>query len=271
MNKLVTFLLLALVCLGHPPTVRAADTDIHLWLPPIWKTEREKAIKIALAFSQKSGLKIVPRIANTYPEIMRAFAGEGLELAYVGSMVQAVIIARKLGTPLFQVIDGKQFYGGVMVFKKDESPQSILKSSPNGVAYTLGATAGEVCAKAATGGKAAIGGMVDFKAAADAVNMGMASAAFVKDFWWDDNKIKYPKLDFYRVPGVSEPKNPDNVVVASKSVPPELKTKLMVAAFSSPEIFGVEVIVPFDSSFLEFTLDLMKKGGIDPQTYSWPE
>lgn len=271
MKKLVTVLLLTLACLAHPAFSQATETEIHLWLPPTWKTQPEVARKLADALAQKSGLRITPHIANSYPEIMRGFSEKSPELAYVGSMVEAVVVARKLGVPLFQAMNGKHFYGGVMLFPKGDSPQSILKSSPDAVAYTLGTTAGEVCAKAATGGKAAMGGMIDFKAAADAVNIGLAKAAFVKDFWWDDNKASYPKLDFYRVPDISEAKNPDNVMLASKFVTPEIRSMLMAAALVSPQIFEADIIAPFDSSSLDFTLGLMKKAGIDPQTYSWPE
>ena len=271
MKKLVTVFLLAIACLGHTSVAWATEPDIHLWLTPAWKAHPEEATALANALSEKVGLQIIPRIANSYPEILRALTEKEPELAYVGSMVQAVLFARKLAVPLFQAMDGKQLYGGVMIYTKGESPQSILKNNPDGVAYTLGTAAGEVCAKAATGGLASKGGMVDFKAAADSVNLGMAKAAFVKDSWWDDNKMDYPKLDSYRVPEISEAKNPDNVMVASKFVSPEIKSMIMGAAIASPELFKAELIVPFDSSSLDFTLELMEKAGIDPQTYSWSE
>jgi len=269
MKKLVTFLLLTLVYLA-PPLAASAQTEIHMWMPPNWKTKSEEAQKIADVLSERSGLKIIPRIANNYTEIMKALSEKNPELAYVGSMVQAVIFARRLGVPLFQAWDGHQSYGGVMIFTKGASPQSILKETPESVAYPAGATSGEVCAKAATGGKA---NMVvnDFPAAAAAVIAGKAKAAFVKDIWWDANKGNYPNLDSYQVPEISENKNPDNVMVASKFVSPELKSILLDGALDSPKIFGAEIIVPFDSSSLDFTIGLMKKAGLDPLTYSWPE
>jgi len=271
MKKMIALLLLTLVCLGLPPAARSAEPDIHLWLPPTWKAHPEDADKLAAALSAKCGLQIIARIATSYPEIMRALTEKEPELAYVGSMVQAVLFARRLAVPLFQAMDGKQNYGCEMIFTKGESPQSILKDSPESVAYTPGATASEVCAKAATGGKAKMGGMNDLQAAADAVTLGTAKAAFVKDSWWDENKGNYPKLDSYRLPEISAAKNPDNVMLASKYVSPEIKSMLMAAAISSPQLFKAELIVPFDSSSLDFTLGLMKKAGIDPLTYTWPE
>lgn len=269
MKALVPFLLFVLVCCTHLPAATAA-TEIVLWLPPSWNSHPEEAKKLTEALSDKSGLHIAPQIATTYHDIMKAFAEKKPQLAYVGSMAQAVIFSRKLGVPLFQAMNGKQQYGQLMIFAKGESPESILNDSPESVAY-ITSSSSEMCAKAATGGMAALGGMKDFKAAAEAVTLGTARAAFVKNYWWDDNKTNYPQLDSYHVPDVSDHKNPDNVMIASKFVAPEVKSMLMGAAITSPEIFTAELIVPYDSSALDFTFDLMKRAGIDPLTYIWPE
>ncbi len=73
----------------------------------------------------------------------------------------------------------------------------------------------------------------------------------------------------YPIPGVSENKNPDNVLSASNAVPAEMKAKITAAAKASKDAFGSPEMVDFDQSTLDFSLSLMAKGKIDPQTYSW--
>ena len=65
---------------------------------------------IAEALSEKTEIIIKPRIARSYPEILRAFSSEEKSLVYVGSFVQAIIHARNLGVPLVQNINGKDLY-----------------------------------------------------------------------------------------------------------------------------------------------------------------
>lgn len=50
---------------------------------------------------------------------------------------------------------------------------------------------------------------------------------------------------------------------------PEVMLKITAAAFNSKEAFEAQQMVPFDSSRLDFSLDLMKRGDIDPLKYSW--
>ena len=49
--------------------------------------------------------------------------------SYYGSFAQSIIVARKLGTPLVQNVDGKDLYAGIMIYKAGEDPQKILASS----------------------------------------------------------------------------------------------------------------------------------------------
>ncbi len=245
-----------------------AAPEVKLWFPS--DTKAEVAQKIADGLSLKSGMKIVPRIAKDYPEILSALSEKRPNLAYVGSMVSTIIWSRRLGNPIFQAVDGRQSYAGEMLFPTGQSPQAILHDTPTEVAYTVGASAGEVSAKAATGRKAAIM-VASHDEAAGAVKAGRAKAAFVKDSWWEDNKQRFPGLEAYRVPEISESKNPDNILIASKSVTPEVKSLIAGSAYQAPELFGAEFIVPFDSSSFDFTLALMKKAGIDPLTYTWPK
>ena len=225
--------------------------------------------KIADELGQEIGIKMIPHIADCYPQILTALTQKKPVLAYMGSMVSAIIWSRALGKPLFQAMDQKHFYGGILLFPKGLSPEAILQDHPAEIAYTVGATSGEVCAKVATGGRASIK-VSDHRAAADAVQSGEAKAAFVKNFWWEANKNSYPELDSYSIPGLSDFKNADNVLLASNYVTPELKSLLLSSAIGAPQIFDADLVVPFDSSSFAFTLGLMKKAGIDPLTYTWP-
>lgn len=144
----------------------------------------------------------------------------------------------------------------------------MLKDHPDQIAFAVGASSGESAAKAATQGKASIG-VANHNAAAGAVVAGKAKAAFVKNWWWEDNKGKFPTLAVYEVPGVSEAKNPDNILSASKAVPADQMKKLSDAALASKEAFNAKSMLPVAKTGLEFSLGLMKKGKIDPLAYTW--
>jgi ABC-type phosphate/phosphonate transport system substrate-binding protein len=265
--RTVITLCTVIIFLLAPLTLMAADT-VNCWFPPSWKAKQKEAQAIAKALSSGAGLDIRPQVAGSYPEILTAFSTEKYSLVYVGSFVQAIINARKLGTPLVQKKNGKEMYSGIMVYPRGGDPAAILKNNPDQIAFTRGASSGESSAKAATGGMAAIG-VKNHGAAAEAVVSGKAVAAVVKNWWWEGNKAKFPGLDVYEIPGVSLQKNPDNVLTASKAVPQNLMNKITVAAIGSKMVFGKGEMVPFDVKLLSFSLELMKKGGIDPMTYSW--
>lgn len=246
----------------------AFAAEINCWFPPDWSKKPQQAQEIAKALSEKSGVTIKPRIAKSYPEILTAFASADQNLVYVGSFVQAIIKAKDLGTALVQNIDGKDLYAGVMVFPKGGDPAAILKESPADIAFAKGASSGETAAKAATAGKASIA-VAGHDAACAAVVAGKAKAGVVKDWWWEKNKDKYPTLEMYRIPEISVDKNPDNVLTASKAVPAELQAKISEAAIAAKAAFGAPEMAPFDQSRLDFPLEMMTKGGIDPKNYSW--
>ena len=103
----------------------------------------------------------------------------------------------------------------------------------------------------------------------NAVKAGKAKAAFVKNWWWEANKDKYQDFRMKEIEGVSEKKNPDNLLMASSSTSQEIRDKVTKAALASKEAFGATAMTHFDVAQLAFSLDLMKKGGIDPGTYSW--
>ena len=244
----------------------AADT-VTCWFPPGKSLDQAKAV--ASALSKDSGIDVKPRIAANYPEILDAFASKEKGLVYAGSFVQAIIMARKLGTPLVQNVDGNELYAGIMIHKIGQDPQTILTSSPASIAYAIGATSGESTAKAATAGKASIG-VNSHAAAVDAVLAGKAQAAVVKDGWWSSNQAKYPGYTAYEIPRHSVKKNADNVLTASSGVPAAMAEKLKAAAIKNSASFGPNAVMkPFPASNLNFSLGLMMQGKIDPLTYKW--
>jgi ABC transporter, phosphonate, periplasmic substrate-binding protein len=266
MKKSLVFLLAATMFCGMVSTAFSSEI-LTCWFPPDWKAKTENAKSIAKALGD-SGVIVRPRIAKDYPEILEAFASPKPNLVYVGSFVQAVIKARGLGTPLVQAVNGKQFYAGILVYPKGQKPEAILKQYPVQIAYAAAASSGESAAKAATGGKAAIK-VASHAEACRAIEAGKAKAAFVKNWWWEANKPSYPGLDSYELPGISVIKNPDNVLTASKAVSAETMAKITKAAMAHKEVFAATGMTTFDSSNLEFSLELMRKGNIDPLNYKW--
>ncbi len=249
---------LATLALASP----ALAADVTCWFPPGFAPEKAKAIADALG---ASGVSVEPRVARNYPEIIDAFAAKGNNVTYVGSFVQAILAAKKQGVTLVQAVDGKQLYGAVMIHPKGGDPAAILAGSPAKIAFAKGASSGESGAKAATAGKASLA-KASHAAAADAVKAGTAAAAFVKSWWWEANKGKYPELQVHQVAGVSDARNPDNVLTASKHLDPAVAAKLKAAALAAPAAFGAQSMQPF-SGDLSFTLSLMAKGKIDPVSY----
>ncbi len=260
-------LVTAAVFLLTPLAALAADT-IFCWFPPSWGSKGSEARAITEALSSKSGLDVKPRISKSYPEILAAFSSGKPSLVYVGSFVQAIIKARGIGTPLVQNVNGKELYSGVLAYPKGGDPEAILKDAAEQISFASGASSGESSAKAATAGRAAVA-VKNHGAACQAVVAGKAKAAVVKNWWWAANKNKFPGLDVYEIPGVSENKNPDNVLTASKAVSAGDMKKITDAAVASKDVFGAQEMAPFDASNLSFSLDLMKRGKIDPLTYTW--
>jgi ABC-type phosphate/phosphonate transport system substrate-binding protein len=262
-SMLVLFILFASAGLSL-----AADPLI-CWFPPGWKSKAASAKQIADGLSSASGIVIRPRIAKSYPEILSAFSSKEANLVYVGSFVQAIIAARDLGTPLAQNVNGKELYSGILIYPEGQDPVAILNNNPAEIAFAKGASSGESCAKAATTGKAAIG-VANHGAAVNAVKAGKAKAAVVKNWWWESNGAKFPGMKVYQIPGVSEQKNPDNVLTASKAVPNDIAQKIKAAAIANSAAFGSGAnMQAFDAATLDFSLSLMKKGKIDPLAYSW--
>lgn len=245
----------------------AADA-IDLWFAPGWKAKAAKAKEITAELSNRSGIQVRPRIANSYPQILETFAAGEPALVYVGSFVQAIIRARGLGEGLVQAANGKEFYSGVLVYPKGQDPADILNGSPEKIAYAVGASSGESSAKAATAGKAAIR-TKNHGATLGAIKAGKASAGVVKNWWWSNNSSSHPELAMYEMPGISEARNPDNVLSASKAVHASVKARIVEAAKASKDVFGATEMVDFDPTSLDFSLALMAQGKIEPTTYTW--
>ena len=263
-------LFLMVVFLGLLTVVPAQlfAATISCWFPPGWASKTDQAKTITKALSEKSGIEISPRIAKSYPEILTSFATGENNLVYVGSFVQAIIKARGLGTALVQSVNGEELYSGIMIYPKGHDPETILKNNPEKIAYALGASSGESTAKAATDGKAAIG-TKSHAESVNAIKSGTAAAAVVKNWWWQANQVNYPNMAAYNIPSCSKVGNPDNVLTASHALPQEARDKITAAALQSKEAFGAKSMRIFPEETLLFSLWLMKKGGIDPATYSW--
>jgi ABC-type phosphate/phosphonate transport system substrate-binding protein len=244
--------------------------EITFYFAPTWKENAPKAKMIAETLSNASGLAIQPRIADTYPEIIDAFSKGQPLLTYAGSFVQAILYQQNFCVPLLQGIDGKELYTGVLIAPKaaGSDPVKIVKEAGEAIAFAKAASSGESAAMAATGGKAEVAAK-SHAAAVNAVKAGKAKCAFVKDWWWEENKDKYEDMAKLDYPGVSNLKNPDNVLSSSKSVPAELAAKIKGAALGNAALFGVKEFKEMNPALLEPSLALMKKGKIDPKSYKW--
>lgn len=267
MKKMRFFILLAFFIFTTNTASFGADT-LTCWFPPAWKNKASQAKAITNALATHSGLAIKPRIAGSYPDILSAFESDRQNIVYVGSFVQAILQARGLGKPLVQNVNGKEFYSGVMVYPSGRDPKEILKNMPEMIAFAKGASSGESSAKAATAGKANIATR-NHSATCAAVKAGKAKAGVVKNWWWQANKGKFPSFEMYEIPEISLAKNPDNVLTVSNSVSEENSRKIAAAAIACQEAFGAPSMVAFNPEKLKFSIELMRRGKIDPLSYTW--
>jgi ABC-type phosphate/phosphonate transport system substrate-binding protein len=263
--KRLAFLVLFWLGLGSAAT---ATVPIDLWFPPSWEDRQRQAATIAETLSEKSGVPIRARVADSHPEILDAFQSEAPAMVFAGSFIQTIIHQRRLGKVLLQSVNGREFYSGVMIYPAGENPEAILRDSPEAVAFAAAASSGESSAKAATSGKANV--PVDsHAAAAAAVQSGKAKAAFVKNWWWEDHRGSFRGLSMTAIPGVSEMKNPDNLLAASNRVPPGAVSAVVQAALAEDRLFGGQKLVISKLSDLMFSIRLMDRAGIKPAAYAW--
>jgi len=268
MRRLLMVLLFGLCLLADARPAVAVD-GLLCWFPPAWKDRPEQATAIAGMLGKGSGLAVEARIASTYAEILDAFVGKGQHLVYAGSFVQAVIVARDLGTPLAQVVDGKEMYSCVLILPRGVDPQAVLEKYPTRIAFTAGASSGESCAKAATGGRAELG-VASHGAALASLLAGEAKGAMVKNTWWESIQALHPGLVAHTLPELSIALNPDNILSVSSAVPEAWRQRIIQAAREGVAVFAPgSSLRSFDAGQLNFSLGLMRKGKIDPLTYRW--
>ncbi len=263
---LILFLFLMKISLPS----HASAENILLYFPPDWQEHAIDAKQIADNLSKNSNLTILPLIAKSYPQIFEAFSEKKPVLVYVGSFMQAIFYENKLSFPIAQGINGREFYTSVMLVQANENDDAvaIIKKAGTNIAYSKGASSGESGAKAASNGSAKIE-VISHTAAANAVKVGKAKAAFVKDWWWEDNKSKYPTLKKLEYPGVSDKKNADNILSANMYVSSEDIGKISAALNKTKNYFKVSEFRKFDARLLNDTIILMEIGKIDLKKYKW--
>ncbi|MEW6088016.1 MAG: PhnD/SsuA/transferrin family substrate-binding protein [bacterium] len=265
-SKIILFLIIINICFP----VAASAEKITIYFPPDWQEKANDAKIIAEKLSENSGLDIKPLIAKSYHQILDAFMEHTPALVYIGSFVQSVLYSRNLSLPLAQGINGKELYTGVLITPASagNDPVLIVKNAGANIAYAKSTSSGETAAKAASNGIAEIA-VISQTAAANAVKVGKAKAAFVKNLWWEDNKNKYSGLKSFNYPRISDIKHPDYIVSANRHLNPKDLEKIMTALKNCKEYFKVNEFKKFDPELLEGTLQLMKKAKIDIENYKW--
>ena len=73
MKNILTFIVCLSLVTISPGQSFSSDT-ISCWFPPSWSKKVEKAEGITKALSEKSGIKVLPQIAKSYPEMLTSFA-----------------------------------------------------------------------------------------------------------------------------------------------------------------------------------------------------
>ncbi|HMK64176.1 MAG TPA: PhnD/SsuA/transferrin family substrate-binding protein, partial [Thermodesulfobacteriota bacterium] len=241
MKKMRAVFIASILMFGLLVPMAVSAAGLLLYYPPEWSNQAPKAKAIAEALSKESGLEIQPRIAQSYPEMITAFSKKEPVLVYVGSFAQTLLYARGLSTPMLQAVDGKEFYTSIMIAPgaAGSDPVAIAKAAGEAVSYSKGASSGESGAKAATEGRAGIA-TNNHQAAVNAVKAGKAKCAFVKNWWWEDNKGKFEGMKSFEYPGVSDHKNPDNILSANKSVSDKDVAKIKESVLKMAGVFSVK-------------------------------
>ncbi len=248
----------------------AASAEISLIFPPEWLDRGLKAKNIASELSIRTGLTIQPVLAESYPEIIEAFSKKEPVLGYFGSFVHAILYSRNLCVPVAQGGDGHEFYNGIMIVPRDEAydPFTIIERAGTKVAFCYGTSSGEGAAKAASKRKAALG-YDSHQAVVDAVRDGTAKAAFVKNWWWEENKARYEDLKSINHPIISSYKHPDNILCVSRFFPSEYLLKFRKEIVNCHAVFGVKFFYEVRAGIIEQTFELLSLAGIDPVAYKW--
>ena len=247
----------------------ASATELALFFPPEWQGKGQQVRDIAKMLSQGE-TTVKPVVARSYPDIIIAFSKNEPVLVYVGSFLQALLHERGLSAPIVQGLDGKEAYTSILIAPTGAGtdPVAIVKAAGSFVAYAKGTSSGESGAKAATNGLANLG-VTNHAAAVSAVTTGSAKCAFVKNWWWEGSKAAFKGLSQFEYPGVSDKRNPDNVLSANKAVSAKDASAIKSIATKHADVFGVKSFQEFNPALLEPSLALMRKGNINPKAYTW--
>lgn len=269
MKRLHPGFLLGLLTLALLPLLAHAG-ELPLYFTPEWREKAVQAKEIADALARDSGLEIRPRVVASNADLMGVFARKEPAIVYVGSLVTAILQQRGLATPVAQGVTGREMYTSIMIVPTSagDHAETIAKEAGTAISFAKGASSGELGAKAASGGLANLAAP-NHPSAVNAVKAGRAKAAFVKNWWWLDNRDKYPECKSLEYPGVSNLRNPDHVLSVSQAVAANDTAKITQAAMANATVFKVSSFRAFDPGSLQDTLELMRKAGLDPITYSW--
>lgn len=124
--------------------------------------------------------------------------------------------------PIAQAESRRRFYTSVLIVPAaaSDDPVAAVQEAGTAISYVQGASSGESGARAASAGAASVR-TNNHEASVNAVKVGRAKAAFVKNWWWEDNKDRFPGMKKLEYPGVSDHQNPDYVLSVNRAVPPE--------------------------------------------------
>jgi ABC-type phosphate/phosphonate transport system substrate-binding protein len=216
--------------------------------------------------------------AKDYPSAAGLFSNGEVDAMFSGSGIAGAMFIKELAVPLVRPVDkdGNSTYWAVVIAPKG-SPKfsgTIDYFKGKKVLLTALASSGEFYFRSLAGAaqsNATLLKAASHGAAIDALDhKDQADAAIVKNRVWDKVKSKYPNL---MLVGQDKGENPDNTLIVSKKVSPELAEKVNLALLSvnedtSPEAqavkSGMEIqgFLKTTSKDFEHTLSLLKKAGV---------
>ncbi len=234
--------------------------------------------KPLLDYLTKKGIEASFVSAKDYPSAAGMFSKGDVDAMFSGSGVAGSMIIKDLAWPLVRPVskDGYSTYWAVVIAPKGSSKFSGSVDYFKGkkVLLTALASSGEFYFRSLAGAaqsNAMLLKAASHGAAIDALDhKGQADVAIVKNRVWDKMKDKYPNLMFV---GEDKGENPDNTLIVSKKVPPQLAEKVKGALLAvnedlSPEAAAVKSSMEI-RGFLntthkdfEHTLALLKKAGV---------
>jgi ABC-type phosphate/phosphonate transport system substrate-binding protein len=234
--------------------------------------------KPLLDYLAKKGIEASFVSAKDYPSAAGMFSNGDVDAMFSGSGIAGSMIIKDLARPLVRPVskDGHSTYWAVVIAPKGSSKYSGSVDYFKGkkVLLTALASSGEFYFRSLAGAaqsNAKLLKAASHGAAIDALDhKGQADVAIVKNRVWDKMKDKYPNLMFV---GEDKGENPDNTLIVSKKVSPELAEKvkgtlLAVNEDVSPEAAAVKSSMEIQGFLntthkdFEHTLSLLKKAGV---------